>query len=73
MDKQQASKELAALVIAAYEALGAAETFAIEHELNFSFAPTRGMGGYFDPESIGRECYDSGEVLNGWNPSSRGC
>lgn len=73
MSTKELQAELAALVSAAYTALSEAEDFAIKNELSFSFCPTRGMGGYFDPEDIGRECYDSGETLNGWNPSSRGC
>lgn len=66
MDKQQASKELAALVEAFEKALSAAEAFADEHKLGFNIDPAYGMGGYYNG---GEETYCD----DGWNPSSQSC
>lgn len=61
MSTKELQAELAALVQAAYAALGEAESFATEHKLDFNFSPEYGMGGYYDG--------DEGE----WNPSSQSC
>lgn len=71
MTKEEANKELSRLVQVAEEALSAAEAFADEHKLGFSFCPAYGMGGYYegDPE---QRYADYGEP-EGWQPSSQGC
>ncbi len=68
MSTKEIQAQLSASVSAAYTALRAAEAFADEHKLDFSFSPAYGMGG----------CYlgtgnDDGYGEEGWNPSSQSC
>lgn len=72
MSTKELNAKLAALVQEVYDALRAAEDFAEEHKLGFSFSPAYGMGGYFDGEQVGGT-NEWGDESDGWNPSSQSC
>lgn len=61
MSNKELQAQLAQLVSAAHAALSEAESFAAEHNLDFSFSPEYGMGGH----------YDGAEAM--WYPSSQSC
>jgi len=61
-------KDLNDAVAAAYAALAKAEKIADELEIEFSFEPAYGMGGWYCPEG----CASSISEV-GWNPSSQSC
>jgi len=61
-------KDLNDAVAAAYAALAKAEKIADELEIEFSFEPAYGMGGWYHPTGSS-DGYDE----KGWNPSSQSC
>ena len=69
MTREEANKEIQALVARAYAAIRHAEEIADEHKLSFSFSPAYGMGGRYngDPDDWG---YDQED---GWRASSHSC
>lgn len=70
LTQEEAVKDIAACVAAAYEALAKAEQIADEYELSFSFSPAYGMGGYYSGNKDDRDEYDPD---NGWSSSSQNC
>lgn len=71
MTDQEKQAELSRLVKSARDALTAAECFADEHKLSFSWSPFYGGGGSYigDPE----ERWNSDYSDDGWHSSSMGC
>lgn len=68
MSTKELQAELEALATAAEEALTKATDFADEHNLEFTFSPAYGMGGWYKPVNC-----EEGYGETGWNPSSQSC
>ncbi len=87
LTKEEANAKLTELVGVAYTALEAAEAFADEHGLSFTWSPFYGGGGSYcskakyvkeymepgtDPETV-PDTNKWGEPTYGWRSSSDGC
>lgn len=73
MDKQEANKQIAAILTKVYDLLSEAEVIAEKSGVCFRFdGPTYGMGGSFDPAEKGQP-NEWNDVQDGWFASSQSC